>query len=75
MVPTNPVSFRIIEIPVRADPFDYSGTCPVTITFTGRFSVAGPRGLVSYKWIRSDGASVLVETLMFDGAGSKDSRM
>lgn len=70
--PTIPALFRIVEMPVRADPFDYSGICPVTITFSGRISAAGPGGTVSYKWIRSDGASAPVEILVFDGPGSKD---
>ncbi len=72
-IPTTvPAGFRVIEMFVRADPFDYSGACPVMITFTGRISVAGGSGTVSYKWIRNDGASAPVETLIFDGPGSKD---
>ena len=72
-IPTSvPTGFRVIETFLRADPFDFSGTCPVMITFSGRISVAGGGGTVSYKWIRNDGASAPVETLTFDGPGSKD---
>jgi len=67
-----PAGFRVIETFLRADPFNYSGVCPVMITFSGRISVAGGGGTVSYKWIRNDGASAPVETLTFDGPGSKD---
>jgi len=64
--------FRIVEVFLRADPFDYVGVCPVMITFSGRVSVAGGAGMVSYKWIRNDGASAPVETLTFTGPGSQE---
>jgi hypothetical protein len=38
----------------------------------GRISVAGDSGRVTYRWIRSDGASTPVQTLIFDGPGSQD---
>jgi hypothetical protein len=69
---SSPLGFRIVEIFLRADPFDYAGACPVMITFSGRISVAGGGGTVSYTWIRNDGASAPVETLMFAGPGSQD---
>jgi hypothetical protein len=68
----NPLGFRIVETFLRADPFDYVGACPVTITFSGRISVAGGGGTVSYKWIRNDGASAPIETLTFSEPGSQD---
>jgi len=64
--------FRIVEVFLRADPFNYSGPCPVKITFSGRISVAGGGGDVTYKFLRSDGASAPVQTLHFDESGSKD---
>ncbi len=67
-----PSGFRVVEVFLRADPFDYVGPCPVTITFSGRISVAGGSGVVSYKFLRSDGASAPIETLAFDSPGSKD---
>jgi hypothetical protein len=56
----------------RADPVHYSGPCPVTITFSGSIFVEGGGGEVSYKWLRSDGASAPVQTLHFDASGSKE---
>jgi hypothetical protein len=67
-----PLGFRIVETFLRVDPFDYAGTCPVMIRFAGRISVAGGGGIVSYKWIRNDGASAPVETLTFTGPGSQE---
>jgi hypothetical protein len=64
--------FRVVEVFLRADPFDFDGSCPITITFSGRISVAGGGGTVSYKWLRNDGASAPVETVTFEGPGSKD---
>ncbi|HBP89131.1 MAG TPA: hypothetical protein DD706_15700 [Nitrospiraceae bacterium] len=63
--------FRVVESNLRADPFDYRGPCPVLITFTGRVSVAGGGGVVSYKFLRNDGASAPVHSLTFDGPGSQ----
>jgi len=70
--PEQPPSFRVVEAFLRADPFDYVGPSPVTIKFTGRISVVGGGGTVSYKFLRSDGASAPIETLHFDGPGSRD---
>jgi hypothetical protein len=62
----------IVETNLRADPSNYMGSCPTTITFSGRISVAGGSGTVSYKFIRSDGASAPVQTLNFASPGSRD---
>lgn len=70
--PVQPPSFSVVEALLRADPFDYVGPSPVTIKFTGRISVVGGGGTVSYKFLRSDGASAPIETLHFDGPGSRD---
>jgi hypothetical protein len=64
--------FRVVEAILRADPFNYTGSCPVKITFSGRISVIGGSGVVSYKFLRSDGASAPIETVRFDSPGSKD---
>ncbi len=71
-ITVSPAGFRIVEVMLRADPFNYTGPCPVTIEFSGRISVAGGAGTVSYKFIRSDGASAPLQTLQFTVAGSKD---
>jgi hypothetical protein len=70
--PVAPTGFRVVELVLRADPFDYVGSCPVQITFSGRVSVAGGAGTVAYKFLRSDGASAPVQTLTFEGPGSQD---
>jgi hypothetical protein len=70
--PPAPQGFRVIEVFLRADPFDYTGPCPTKITFSGRISVVGGAGPVSYKFLRNDGASAPVESLYFEGPGSKD---
>ena len=62
----------MVEVILRADPFDYAGKCPVKVTFSGRISVAGGSGQVSYKFLRSDGASAPVHSLSFSQAGSQD---
>ena len=67
-----PLEFRVVEAFLRADPSNHAGPCPVTIHFSGRISVVGGSGTVSYKFIRSDGASAPIQTLHFDSPGSKD---
>ncbi len=64
-------TFRVVELTLRADPFNYKGRCPVTIRFTGRISVAGGGGTVSYRFLRSDGASAPVQSITFSQPGSK----
>lgn len=63
--------FRVIEATMRADPSNFTGECPKRIEFSGRISVIGGSGTVSYRLIRSDGARGPVETLTFDSPGSK----
>jgi len=65
-------TFRVVEASLRADPFNYSGPCPITLTFAGRISVVGGNGTVSYRFARSDGASAPIRRISFDQAGSKD---
>lgn len=69
---SQPEEFRVIEVFVRADPFDYTGDCPVKIRFSARISVLGGSGKVTYRWIRSDGANAPIRTLEFTESGSKD---
>jgi hypothetical protein len=72
--PSSPASpgFRVVEAILRADPGSYTGACPTTIKFTGRISVAGGSGDVSYRFLRSDGASSPVQRLHFSAPGSAD---
>lgn len=66
-----PTGFRIVETFLRAD-VEQTGPCPAVIRFSGRISVAGGGGTVSYRFLRSDGASAPVRTQTFDGPGSAD---
>jgi hypothetical protein len=61
-----------VEVSLRADPFDYSGPCPVLITFSGRISLVGSGGRLSYKFLRSDGASAPIQAVEFNSSESKD---
>ncbi|GAB2451525.1 hypothetical protein GCM10027187_19610 [Streptosporangium sandarakinum] len=51
-----------------AAPADYSGTCPVTRTFSGTIRVSDADGPVRYRWIR-DGVAGSWETVSFYGHG------
>ncbi|HEV8483373.1 MAG TPA: hypothetical protein VGV87_07480 [Blastocatellia bacterium] len=50
---------------------EYSGRCPVTITFKGYIKVNGP-GTVTYNFSRSDGGRGPDYTLVFDRSGRKE---
>jgi len=67
----SPTPLQVTDVSLHADPIDYVGSCPVRITFTGTISV-NSGGTVSYKFLRSDGATATTETLTFDGPGSQD---
>ena len=55
----------------EATPSLYSGPCPVTIKLSSQITVADGRGILSYTWIRNDGASGPIESLIFDSPGTK----
>lgn len=61
-----------VEATLRADPFSGNATCPVKVTFSGRISLLVGSGTVSYRFLRSDGASAPVQSVTFAGPGSKD---
>jgi hypothetical protein len=69
--PPPPPGLQVTDVFLQADPFDYTGSCPVRITFSGRISVDGS-GSVSYQFLRSDGASAPIQTISFGGPGSQD---
>jgi hypothetical protein len=50
---------------------EYSGRCPVLITFKGAIKANGP-GTVTYTFARSDGARGPVYRLIFEQAGIKE---
>jgi len=55
---------------LNAAPPRYQGTCPATVRFTGFIKAAKP-GKVQFKYVRSDGASSPVQTLLFASPGRK----
>jgi hypothetical protein len=60
-----PAEFRVTEVGLKADRYDYKQPCPVTVGFTGHIRVSAP-GTVTYCFIRSDGATSEPATLTFD---------
>lgn len=69
--PVPPSGFRIVDVTLDADPATYNGACPAMIRFSGRISVTGGSGTVTYKFLRSDGAIAPIQTLRFTGPGSQ----
>jgi hypothetical protein len=67
-----PVGFRVIEAWLQVDAPVHAGRCPVTLRFRGRISAVGGSATVSYRFLRSDGATGPVHSVTFDSPGSKD---
>lgn len=63
--------FAVTSIAMSANPSNYSGVCPVTITFTGGMTASAP-GTVTYYWERSDGAKSATQSLAFTAAGTQN---
>jgi hypothetical protein len=61
--------FAVVNTVINASPSTYSGTCPTTITVTGTMTVSRA-GTVKYHFVRSDGTSSGVKSLVFTAAGS-----
>ena len=59
---------QIRSVVVQADPVNYAGPCPTTITFTAKIRLSGP-GEVRYVWRRSDGTTGPMRTLNFPAPG------
>lgn len=65
-----PVTFSVTAVSASVSPTNYSGACPKKFDFIGNISV-NAAGTVTYKWIRSDGATAPTQSLTFGGAGSQ----
>jgi len=61
---------RVEGAGLEAAPVSYVGACPGVIKFNGKIQANG-RGLVKYRYERSDGATGPVEYLEFEAAGVK----
>ncbi|HDM78415.1 MAG TPA: hypothetical protein ENG51_18435 [Deltaproteobacteria bacterium] len=62
--------FDVTEVSIKADPVIYTGKCPKTIRFVGNITANG-KGVVKYRFIRSDGFEHKIQTLTFESEGSK----
>ncbi|HOU43917.1 MAG TPA: NBR1-Ig-like domain-containing protein [Anaerolineaceae bacterium] len=62
-------AFAVTSIGMSANPASHSGTCPVTITFTGAVTASAP-GTVTYYWEQSDGARTGLKSIEFTSAGT-----
>jgi hypothetical protein len=70
-IPPDPTPGQTVTASLKAVPESYSGTCPTVIKFSGsiRSSEATP---VTYRFLRSDGASAQVQTIQFDAPGNRN---
>jgi hypothetical protein len=62
--------FAVTDAKLKADKMKIFGRCPVTIGFTGSITANGA-GTVTYTFMRSDGATSPVQTLIFTEAGTQ----
>jgi hypothetical protein len=63
-----PGTFHVLSASVQADPAEYTGHCPVTITFTARIAIDADPGIVRFHWLSSDGAVSPQDTVTFAGS-------
>jgi len=65
--------FAITQVSLKADRRDYKGPCPTTVGFGGFIRATGA-GTVTYRFIRSDGATSAPKTLRFERASYSEVR-
>ncbi len=68
--PTPMPIFEVTAVQATANPVSYGGSCPAVFDFSGQITANGA-GTVTYRWLRSDGATAPEQTLDFDSAGTK----
>ena len=69
--PSNEVTIASVTARARVTPASHTGDdCPVTFTFNGTIT-SSRGGPVTYRWIRSDGATGPTSTLYFKEAGTQ----
>jgi hypothetical protein len=67
-----PLSFSVTEVTTSVyPPRTLSGYCPKTYQFSGSIDCNGA-GTVTYRWEKSDGTTMPVQSLAFTGPGSKN---
>ena len=69
LVPSS-LAAKVTSASASVNPASFTGPCPKLFEFTGIIAVDSP-GVVTYKWIRSDGASAPEQTLEFRQAGKQ----
>src|SRR5262245_54820177 len=62
--------FSVEGAGLEAAPSSYNGPCPGVIKFNGKIQASG-KGVVKYRFVRSDGATGPIEYLNFESAGVK----
>ena len=65
-----PVTFSGTGASASVNPTNFSGACPKQFTFTGNIT-ANAGGSLTYKWVRSDGASGSTQSLTFASSGTQ----
>ena len=65
------VAHAQISVTLSAKPSIYSGICPAEIKFKGTITSEKP-GKVQYRFVRSDGTLLPVETIVFSTPGAKE---
>jgi hypothetical protein len=69
-VPAQRGTFAVTAMSLKAEPPAPGAPCPVTVKFAGQITTNGP-GLVTYRFIRSDGATGSDQTLEFKTAATQ----
>ncbi len=63
-----PSNAAVVGAGASVAPPVHAGACPFTFKFTGKIQSNSP-GVVTYRWMRSDGAMAPVQTLVFREPG------
>jgi hypothetical protein len=58
-------TFRVVETPIKIEPAQSAGSCPVTITATATILVEGGSGEVSYRWLLNGKDPTAEKTITF----------
>jgi hypothetical protein len=63
--------FRAADPVLKADVTHTAAKCPASVAFTGHITATGGSGPVTYRFVRSDGATGPVKTLKFGTPGTQ----
>ncbi|MCP5101968.1 MAG: hypothetical protein GY950_01250 [bacterium] len=70
LVFTGDLLAKVVRAYATVKPTSFNGQCPKKFTFLGRIT-SNSRGVVKYKWLRSDNANAPVKTIRFNKPGTK----